>query len=61
MCSVLERIESDPEYDALKSQLYAMNEFVAMSTSTFMAVHSAGKEGGDRLSGYQRTGHEYRP
>jgi hypothetical protein len=38
-----------------------MNEFVAMSTSTFMAVHSAGKESGDRLSGYQRTGNEYRP
>eukprot|EP01047_Picozoa_sp_COSAG01_P031416 COSAG01_NODE_2229_length_8129_cov_27.374595_7_plen_38_part_00 len=32
-----------------------------MSTSTFMAVYSAGKESGDRLSDYQRTGNEYRP
>ena len=35
---VLERIESDPEYDALKDQLYGMEQYVAMSTSTFMAV-----------------------
>ena len=35
---VLERIESDPEYDALKEQLYGMEQYVAMSTSTFMAV-----------------------
>ena len=51
---VLERVESDPEYDGLKAELYALGDSVSMATSTFMAVHSSGKSAGDRLSGFER-------
>ena len=51
---VLERVESDPEYDGLKAELYALGDYVSMATSTFMAVHSSGKSAGDRLSGFER-------
>ena len=53
---VLERVESDPEYEKLQGELWAMNRYVDLGTSTFMALHSSSTASGDKFSGAKSGG-----